>query len=386
VNTYYHTNRGYVLPTQNGFAVVETIDFQCNGVHSKVTEQSDLSYRTEPGVVNDFGKLDYTYANNVHTYVTFEFANGIEKMEFPVFKTTSGFAEDDDPRFHVEGVVNRYPLLASAIDNARDERGLTIGVNTDFNAKVEFIEETTEGEKLLRGIDYEDCTVKGSDIDTYYDHEEPYVLLGGFTMNHSVDFDCAGMKPQNPGYDATITTNEQSRHYKRASEIHATTEFKFHDNTIAIIDFPVFKQQEILSKSNPTFQLKGIVGDYPLLYKQVDDDAKINQMTGVSQTNKLFDVDVNIKHDDQTVRGFTYSDCRVIDYKVGTALNSGGVEESWEFWFALQDTYEFECLGYQPNNPIYDEMFEPIKTKSISTLDLRATDTWGDEFKYKPKR
>jgi hypothetical protein len=386
VNTYYHTNRGYVLPTQNGFAVVETIDFQCNGVHSKVTEQSDLSYRTEPGVVNDFGKLDYTYANGVHTYVTFEFDNGIEKIEFPVFKITSGFAEDDDPSFHVEGVVNRYPLLASAIDNARDERGLTIGVNTDFNAKVEFIEETTEGEKLLRGIDYEDCTVKGSDIDTYYDHEEPYVLLGGFTMNHSVDFDCSGMTPQNPGYDATITTNEQSRNYKRASEIYATTEFKFHDNTIAIITFPVFKQQEILSKSNPTFQLKGIVGEYPLLYKQVDDDVKINQMTGVSQTNKLFDVDVNIKHDDQTVRGFTYSDCRVIDYKVGTALNSGGVEESWEFWFALQDTYEFECLGYQPNNPIYDEMFESIKTKSISTLDLRATDTWGDEFKYKPKR
>lgn len=39
-------------------------------------------------------------------------------------------------------------------------------------------------------------------------------------------------------------------------------------------------------------------------------------------------------------------------------------------------------MGYEPKNPRYDEMFEPVKSKSISTIDLRETDTWGDEFKY----
>jgi hypothetical protein len=382
VDTLSHTHRGY-LSTNTGFAIVETIDFQCNGLHSETTNQGDLSYRTEPGIINDFGKLDYKYADDIRTFVTFEFDNGIEKIEFPIFKTVSGFAEDDNPSFHVEGVANRYPLLASAIDNARDNRNLALGTNVDFNANVEFVQGTIHDEKLLRGIYYEDCNVNGSDITTYYDTEEPYATVGGFAINHSIDFDCAGMNPSNPLYDESMTTNEQSRNYKMASGIHAIAEFKFKDNTIETIDFPIFRHQDILSKSDVTFQLKGMVGDYPLLYKQVDLAAKINQIGGPALRLELFDVDVNLKYDEQTVRGFSYSDCRVVDYVVATQQ---GNEEAFFFWFALETTFEFECLGYQPKNPVYDVMFETEKAATISTLDLRETDTWPDEFKYKPKK
>ena len=380
-DTLYHTHRGY-LSTNTGFAIVETIDFKCNGVHSKVTSQNELNYRTESGIINEFPKLDYNYADDIRTFVTFEFNNGIERIEFPIFHLISGFAEDDDPSFHVEGVVNRYPLLASAIDKARDVRVLSLGSNLDFNAKVEFVQESLNGEKLHRGINYEDCHVIGSDMTTYYDHEEPFATVGGFAVNHSIDFDCAGMNPQNPRYDENMVTNEQYRNYNMASGMHAIAEFRFHDNTSTTIDFPVFKQQEILSKSKPTFQLEGMVGEYPLLYKQVDHAAKINQIGGTALRLLLFDVDVNLKDDKQTVRGFSYSDCRVTDYLVTTQQ---GNEEAFFFWFALENTFEFECLGYKPTNPIYDAMFKIEKAHSISTLDLRETDSWEDEFKYKPK-
>jgi len=126
-----------------------------------------------------------------------------------------------------------------------------------------------------------------------------------------------------------------------------------------------------------------MIGEYPLLYKTVDDAAKINQISGTTLTQELFDVDVNLKDDKQTVRGFSYSDCRVTDYLVTTQK---GNEEGFFFWFALDNTFEFECLGYEPKNPIYDELFKTEKTNLISTLDLRETDSWGDEFKYKPLR
>jgi hypothetical protein len=381
VDTLSHTHRGY-LSTNNGFAIVETIDFQCNGAHSDTTNQSDLSYRTEDNIINDFGKLDYKYADDIRTFVTFEFDNGIERIEFPIFKTISGFAEDENPSFHVEGISTRHPLLNSAVDNARDNRNLPLGTNVDFNAKVEFVQGTMLDEKL-RGIYYEDCHTIGSGITTYYDKEEPYATVGGFALNQSFDFDCSGMHLQNPRYDANMETNEQTRNYKMASGIHAIAEFKFKDNTIETIDFPIFRHQDILAQSDTTFQLKGMVGDYPLLYKQVDDAARINQISGLGQTHKLFDVEVDLKYKDQTVRGFSYSDCRVIDYVV---TSQQGNEEAFFFWFALETTFEFECLGYQPKNPIYDAMFETEKTDTISTLDLRETDTWPDEFKYKPKR
>lgn len=379
IDTLSHTHRGYIS-RDTGFAIVYTIDFECNGVHSDVTSQSDLTYRTEPGVIKEFPKLEYNHADNIRTWVMFGFENGIEKIEFPIFKTTSGFAENDvDSGFYVEGIENRYPLLNSAIDNSRDNRDLPLGTNVDFKAIAAFVQDTPEGEKLLRGIYYNDCRVKGSDITTYYDHEEPFALVGGFSVNHSIDFGCEEMTPLNPNYDVSSVTNEQYYDYNMASEIQAIAEFRFHDNTIEIIDFPIFKQDQILSKSEPVFQLIGLVGDYPLLYKQVDNDAKFNQQTGVFRGQELFDVDVSLMKKDKKIREFSYSNCRVVDYEVATQQ---GNEEGFFFWFALENTFEFECAGYHPKNPIYDEMFETDKKKGVSSLDLRNTDTWGYKFKY----
>jgi len=154
---------------------------------------------------------------------------------------------------------------------------------------------------------------------------------------------------------------------------------KFKDNTVETIDIPIFIQQNILSKSYPTFQLKGIVGDYPLLYNQVDKTAKINQGTGVTQTHELFDVDVNLKGEENSIRGFSYLGCRITDY---TVASQHGNEESFFFWFALDNTFEFECTGYDPKIPSNDSTEKPDQNNNKYWPD---TQRWSDEFRYIPR-
>jgi len=381
IDTLSHTHRGY-LSNNTGFAIVETIDFKCAGLQSETTVHDDLVYQTELGTIRELPKLEYGFADDIHTFVTFEFDYGTERMEIPIFKTTSGFGEDDNPSFHAEGIVNWYPLLASAVDNARDNRDLSIGTNLDFNAKVEFIQESSESEKLVRGIFYEDCRIVGSDIITYWDKEEPYATVGGFAVNHSFDFDCAGMEPMNPSYDKDLRKNQIVRDYLMASDTKAIAEFRFIDNTITIIDFPRFEHQGVIGKSAPQFLLGGMVGEYPLLYNQVDEDANTNQITGVSLINKLFDVDVNIVSKDKTVRVMSYENCRTIDY---TVESQQGNEEAFFFWFALQNTFEFECQGYHPKTPVNDKMSESDQPKVIISKYWENTQRWGDDFRYIPR-
>jgi hypothetical protein len=167
-----------------------------------------------------------------------------------------------------------------------------------------------------------------------------------------------------------------------ASEIHAIAEFRFHDNTIETTDFPIFKQHQVLLKSEPTFQLTGMIGGYPLLYKQVDDSVNKNIALGVSLADELFDVDVNLMDGDKIIRGFSYSDCRVVDYSVATQK---GNEEGFFFWFALDNTFEFECTGYHPKNPSYDTMSEPDHLEQNNNKYWQNTQEWSDEFRYIPR-
>ena len=93
---------------------------------------------------------------------------------------------------------------------------------------------------------------------------------------------------------------------------------------------------------------------------------------------ELFQVDIDLFYDDKTVRGLNYVDCRVVNYDVQTQRKG---EESYFKGFALSNTFEFECLGYHPNNPIYDAMFNNYpKAKTISSTDLKRTDDWGPGF------
>jgi len=388
-----HDYESYIS-SKSGFTIVDTIDFQCSGVNL-VSDYSDVIYnqlRTEAiDIVYNYPKISYKYAEDVRTFVTFQYDNGIERIEFPVFEITNGFGERDGaPEFKVEGILGSYPLLNDAIDKSRKVFGVSSGYNTDFNAKVEFIQETLlGGEKLLRAIDYNDCIVDSSKIVTQYDKEEGFTGKRGFVLVQQTGFTCEGMNPINSGYDQlyqdysilrpTFVENLQMKNgYNMGAGPHAIASFDF-NGARAIINFPMFEQSGILSKSNPTFNLEGIVGDYPLLYKRVDDATKINQVLGgASLVHELFDVDMILTYDEITVREFSYTNCRVTDYIVKSQTNK---EEAYFKGHALSNKFSFECQGYHPYDPNYNAMFDTYyKADTLSSLDLRETLIWPPGF------
>lgn len=382
------------LSSSSGFAIVDAIEFQCGGVNSANGYDPVIDNQSRTGtmdVVYNYDRSSYKYAEDVRTFVTFEFDNGIERIEFPIFETMSGFSETDKvSEFKVEGIINSYPLLHDAIDKSRNTFGISSQYNTDFDATVEFVQGTLlGGEKLLRAVDYTDCIVDSSKIITQYDKEEGFTGKRGFAIVQQIDFSCEGMKPQNPRYEelyqnslitkTSFMENSQMKNgYNMGTGPHAIATFDF-DGGRETINFPMFQQSDILARSYPSFVLEGIVGDFPLLYKRVDEAVKINQIEGASRAHELFDVDVSLIHDGMITRGFSYSECRVIDYDVKTLTNK---EETYFKGHALANTFEFECHGYKPYDPIYNAMFDIDKADTISSMDLRETQDWSDVYKY----
>lgn len=365
--------------SKSGFSVVDRIEFRCGGIQSESPKNTKFQNI-------DYGEI-YTFAENVRTFVTFGFDDGEEKIEFTTFELTSGFEESDDavsPSFSVEGVVNHYPLLYKAIDNSRKVSGLGTASNYDFNALVEF----SNGEKILRSLDFRDCRVSGTIINTESDKEEGFTGKSGFAIVNEIDFDCAGLKPINPQYSKIygesptwqtffVENVQPNDRLLMGGGPKIMTTFTF-NNGVEKLQFPIFRQGDVLSRANPTFELQGVVGDYPLLYKRVDENMKLQSVSGANLMTELFDVDVNLVHEEM-VRGFNYSNCRVVDYHIGSAMNK---EENYiKGLFVLENTFSFECQGYHPNNPMYDMMFKThTKANTQSTTDLRNTSSWGPGF------
>ena len=385
-----------------GFAIVDKIDFVCSGVNSDNEASSTSAFI-------DYGESGFSFANDMRTEVTFMFENGIEKIHFPVFNIISGYEESTDnvvAEFQVEGVLDYYPLLYSAIDKSRSVSGLTTASNIDFDALVEF----TNGESVFRGIDYSDCRISDAQITTQTDKEEGFTGKSGFVVVHQLIFTCSGMDGVNMYYDElgdedipiwkiTSLSSEYIEPIQNTDKgLSAITTFHF-DDGVETTEFSMFKQNEVLSATEdvdndngnksvaaeaftrktvyPTLELRGIVGDYPMLYHHVDKNRTI-QGIGGTQFSELVDIDVDLVSGEDVIRGFSFVNCRVTDYVVSTGTNK---EESYvKNKFALENIFDFECQGYHPNNPMYDAMFDVEKASTLSTFDLRNTDQWGPNF------
>ena len=376
------------LSSKTGFAIVDTIEFNCAGLNTTVPDKVSASETSLDDTATKHGLLDYEFANNVRTFVTFEFDSGVEKIEFPYFELTSGFEEDSDSvsaQFMVESVVSDYPLLYSAIDNSRNISGISSGSNTDFEALVEF----TQNGEILRALDYRDCRVETAEIITQQDKEDGFTGKSGFALVNQIEFECAGLQPINAQYDelkgdapiwkTTFVSNKQPMHeFPTVNDVHAVATFTF-ANGQEIIDFPLFEQSNILVRSNPTFELKGIVSNSPLLYHAVDENLKLQSLSGANLSLDLFQVDVDLMVGNEVVRGFNYTNCRVTDYVIESERDK---EDGYFKGFALENTFEFECLGFHPNNPVYDLMSNghDKSSNTLSTKDLRNTAQWKPGF------
>ena len=368
--------------SSSGFAITDEIDFQCSGLNPLSTTPSDS--RKIEFATTEYAHTPYKFANDVRTFITFEFDKGIEKIEFPVFELKSGFKEDDDnvvPSFFVEGTLSKHPLLDEAIDRSRSVSGSTWGFNTDFEATVEF----TSGNDVLRTLNFKDCRVDSTKIITRSDKEEGFTGKSGFASVEQIGFTCIGISTTNKAYDDLkaaagrnnlIENAVATQEFPQGTGPKAVATFTY-DNGIEVISFPFFEQGTVLVKSNPRFTLSGLVENTPMLYKHVDNSLAITSSTGSSNFLEDFDVDVDLYEGDKAIRGFNYVDCRIVDYVAKTQTNN---EEAYFKSFANSNYFTLECQGYHPNNPVYDAMFTYEKAKTSNSLDLRNTQQWGPGF------
>jgi len=378
------------------------VDFVCSGLNSN----NGIIVPTKS--FTDFGESEFTFANNMKTSVTFDYGTDSEKIEFPVFNLDSAFAESTDnvvAEFTVEGPLGYYPLLYQTIDNSRSVSGNTYSSNIDFGALVEF----TNGEETLRGLDFRECIIDSAKITTQRDKEEGFTGKSAFVLVHQLGFTCSGLSPVNMYYDE-LRGDASIWKVKQLSNVFAEpiqntdhglktiSKFTFADG-IETIEFSMFKQNEILTStekvnddngqkalaadaftrkvSYPTIELRGVVGNYPILYNHVDENLTHQGVSGTQYRN-LVDIDVEIVSGEQVLRGFNYSNCRAINYDVDVEANK---EESYvKNKFALENLFEFECQGYTPNNPTYDAMFSVEQANNESSNDLRNTDRWSSLF------
>ena len=377
-----------------GFAIVDKIDFICSGVNSI----TDATVMNAEKTFVDYGESEFNFANNMRTSMTFMFDSGIEKIEFPVFNLISGYEESSEnvvSEFQVEGVLDYYPLLYHAIDQSRKVSGLSTASNLDFDARAEF----TNGESVLRGIDFSSCRISDAKITTQTDKEEGFTGKSGFVIVHQMTFTCSGMNGINMYYDdlrgdaptwkSISLSNEYIEPIQNTDKnLRAFATFTF-DSGIETIEFSMFKQSEVLGSLDtgdeaitgkspyPTVEFRGIVGDYPMLYDYVDELRSVQGMSGTSN-KELVDIDVDLISGEDIIRGFNYANCRTIDYEISTEANK---EESYvKNKFALENIFDFECQGYHPNNPVYDAMFAIEKANTPSSKDLRNTQDWRSDF------
>ena len=379
-----------------GFAIIDKIDFECSGV----TFDNNVKPMTSSTSFVDYGESEFKFANDMRTAVTFSFDGGMEKMEFPVFELESGYEESSGiviTEFKLEGIVEYYPRLHEAIDNSRLVSGNGFGQNTDFEALVEF----TNGETTLRGFDYRDCRVSEYEVVTKTDKEEGFTGKSGFAVTHEIGVQCSGFEPVNMYYDglsngmAVWEKNDIINVYEEPikntdKNLKAVATFDYSEGTESI-EFTMFTQSKMISATEstdsveftkkttyPTFELQGVVGDYPMLYEFTDQNRKIHKVLG-TQNRDLVNVEINLMYGDDVIRSFDYSGCRTIDYEISASPNN---EESYvKNKFALVNIFDFECQGYSPINPMYDSMMTTYeKVDTTSSLDLVSTDRWGPGF------
>jgi len=377
VDTLLDNAEGYTT-TKTGFATVNIIDFTCTAVKQSVPKELRDHTVYSSNQIHDYGKNSQKLAENVHSYATFYFNEGIEKIDFPIFKLNTGFDEtsNDRPSFTVEGIAKSYTMLDNAINRAQSVAGNPISYNEKFQVNVDFANDS----ETFRTLKFADCRIDEYKVDTLFDKEEGYTGKSGFAIVEDITVSCAGLTTKNYG---EITDTPKLNPYIMGGLTQAFVTITADNGVQEKVNFPVFKQigdiTKVLKKQrvNPAFELQGVVGDYPLLNKLAD-QIRTRGYAG-SDHQGLFQATVDVLHNNKLVKTYQYDNCRVTTYDSDTSYNA---EEGYvgANGFALLNTYKISCTGYHPSNPSFEKLNAPEKVHTQSSLDLRRTDSWGPTF------
>lgn len=195
-----------------------------------------------------------------------------------------------------------------------------------------------------------------------------------------------------------ITAEEKKSKFEMADGVTVTGVFTFRDGT-EIVDIQTFNQEggfatqdsdafNGATREPPVFHIEKIPGGSPLLY-QAADEAWFYGGRAIPQDYdyKYFDVSIIIARGGDLLRTFNYKQCTVESYAVETYSDK---EEAYMGkGFAVIDTIDILCDGYQPQNSELQmiEYNETMQKKNgmntVSSKQLKQPfETWSDNFKY----
>ena len=140
-----------------------------------------------------FAELEEDSVNNVGIRTVFQFNHGEEEINtFKVYRQISGYGEDTNPKFELQGIVEgRHPLLYAEAHKHHHQRDST-SIARDFDVAVYLTDQSITDVHFL----YSDC-----DIIEYYVKTSIDVNLkvwnGGAKFPHVEHFviECNGIHP-----------------------------------------------------------------------------------------------------------------------------------------------------------------------------------------------
>jgi hypothetical protein len=173
------------------------------------------------------------------------------------------------------------------------------------------------------------------------------------------------------------------KQYVRGNDVEIYTVFSFRDAVEESGSFQIFEQLSGFDRisESAVFKLEGAVNYDRIYLYEAADMTFVRGVTNTQHDYGQFDVDVYLQKDGVTFRQFEYSDCNIVDYHVSTQSDK---EEGWTTskGFTTIDVFEFECNGYTPNNPLFDQMnVGDYSADTQSSMDLKDTQTWSNEYK-----
>ena len=157
------------------------------------------------------------------------------------------------------------------------------------------------------------------------------------------------------------------------NDVGITAVFHFRVGDETVKTFEVFTQNKgyIRGSETPTFTLQGIVGgDKEMLYQATD----VTYFLGGNQNHEYneFNVDVYLHNGEKSYRQFSYDDCRIKNYTIET-ITDKGKEYNRSSKFAIVDNFEFQCIGLQLKNPMYQKMLDDKKAEEKAAMKSSQT-------------
>ena len=140
-----------------------------------------------------FAVLEEDSVNNVGIRTVFQFNHGEEEINtFKVYRQISGYGEDTNPKFELQGIVDgRHPLLYAEVHKHHHQRDST-SIARDFDVKVYLTDQSITDVHFL----YSSCDIKEYYVKTLVDvNLKVWNGAAKFPHVEHFVFECNGIHP-----------------------------------------------------------------------------------------------------------------------------------------------------------------------------------------------